>query len=301
MELRDSLPHQTARLWQGIMIRFLNTELAPQKAYADISTGSTTWNLNADGLAYIDQSSTHLSNTRLMIRDSPDIANSNSSITWASGATSHLRMYAIDYTTDPSKWPTLSIVYTTGPAADTTPPSSITALTNQSVSCNTMDFSWTNPTDADYGNLMIWRNNTALTNLTNTTTYVNWTGLPEATPITFSSKTCDLSGNCNASFVNLTATGDTCPVTPTPTTTAPTPTPTPVPAGCLYTNITTTIDENNTEWSIHEGNWTWGTAIINRTQGNISWYSCYATPTPTAKPPTDTRHKPERQKQTVAM
>ena len=92
---------------------------------------------------------------------------------------------------------------------DTTPPLSITGLSNTSVSCSALFFNWTNPA-TDYGNLLVWRNNTALTNLTNVTIGVSWTGLPASTDITFSSKTCDIAGNCNASFVNMTRTTVAC-------------------------------------------------------------------------------------------
>lgn len=257
--------------------RFSDTLFSNQIAYGSLAAGYNEFTLTASGISAIP--TTTGNNFTFMLRDSWDYTNTNGA-TWSSGASSQTRWYSTYYT---SNKPYGRFEYTCGGGADTTPPNSVTNIVNQSLSCNTMDFSWTNPTDADFGNLLVWRNNTALSNLTNTTTYVNWTGLPEATPMTISLKTCDLSGNCNATFMNKTSTGDPCPVTPTPTPT-PTPTATP-PAGCIYTNITTVIDENNTEWSIHEGNYTWGTAIINRTQGNISWYSCYATPTATTARP----------------
>jgi PKD repeat protein len=109
-----------------------------------------------------------------------------------------------------TSWPS-----TSPSCADTTPPTSITALTNTSVSCSQLFFNWSNPLDSDYDGLMVWRNNTALANLTNTTTGVSWTGLPESTDITFSGKTFDLVGNVNASFVNMTRTTGACGVAPT--------------------------------------------------------------------------------------
>lgn len=127
----------------------------------------------------------------------------NTSFSVGSG-TSYVLLGSIGYAYPPY----LTIEYT---VPDTTPPSSITSLANQSLSCNTVDFSWTNPTDADYGGLMVWRNNTALSNLPNTSTYVNWTGLPGDADITFSSKTVDLLGNINATFVNMTAHTTVCP------------------------------------------------------------------------------------------
>lgn len=110
---------------------------------------------------------------------------------------------------------------------DTSPPASITNLAaNTTAACQNITWTWTNPTDSDYSHLMVWENNVALTNQTNGTTSLLRSGLLAATNYTLSTKTVDLVGNVNATFVNLTATTTTCP-TPTPT---PTPTVTVTPA-----------------------------------------------------------------------
>lgn len=270
--------------------------------YASISIGRNNWSMNAAGVQNISKTAY----TIVFFRDSWDIDNSTSGLTWASGATTSIAWRPVGYATS-SERPYLEIIYTpsgggdttppdsitnlnnatacsyinwswTNPATadfnhtyilkdnvfygnvsnttvflnwtgltastsytistrtvditgnmnatwvnktsttttcpDTIPPDSITGLANQSLTCNTVDFSWTNPTTADYGELRVWRNNTALTNLTNTTTKVNWTGVPGGTAITFSSKTYDLTGNCNATFVNQTKNTAACPTPP---------------------------------------------------------------------------------------
>ena len=106
---------------------------------------------------------------------------------------------------------------------DTTSPSSITGLTNNTGKCDEVKWSWTNPTNSDYSHLYTLKNNVFMSNYSNSTTTINWTGLVGAT--TFSSKTVDLSGNINATWINGTATPSVCP-TATPT---PTPTPTAIP------------------------------------------------------------------------
>jgi PKD repeat protein len=187
--------------------KFGTTIFAP---YTNISTLSasayTNWTLNSDGLAAISKTG----NTAFGIRTRADIENTSAWVNFQNGTSnsSRITFRSADYVLYP---PFLEIAYT---PADTTPPQSITGLTNTSVSCSQVFFNWTNPTDADYGGLMVWRNNTALTNLTNATTGVSWDGLPGSTDITFSSKTFDLTGNVNATFVNMTRTTEACGVAP---------------------------------------------------------------------------------------
>lgn len=104
-------------------------------------------------------------------------------------------------------------------AGDTTPPNSITGLSNSSVNCSSIQWNWTIPSDTDYSHLYVLRNNAFLANYTNNTIGVLWTGLTASTMYNFSSKTVDLTGNMNATWVNGTATTTVCP-TPTPTSAA---------------------------------------------------------------------------------
>jgi hypothetical protein len=106
--------------------------------------------------------------------------------------------------------------------ADTSPPDSITSLINGTPSCSQVAYSWTNPKATDYYQLITWKNNILNGNLSNSTTTITWSTLTENTWYNFSSKTIDLSGNINASFVNGSALTAWCPVgggtsTPTPT------------------------------------------------------------------------------------
>jgi PKD repeat protein len=102
--------------------------------------------------------------------------------------------------------PYLQIEYT---VPDTTPPASITNLAN-TTTCNSVDFSWTNPVDADYYALQTYLNGT-ISNLLGVE-YTNWTypGLAENTEYTFSTKTRDVTGNYNLTWVNQTAITGAC-------------------------------------------------------------------------------------------
>jgi hypothetical protein len=120
----------------------------------------------------------------------------------------------------------LTITYTPSGGADTTPPASITGLINTTYNCENVSLQWSNPLDADF-NDTIWRKNGIITAYTdNVTTSYLFEGLSELTTYTFSSKTCDIIGNCNTTFVNLSVTTAECYVPPTPT-----PTPTLSPSG----------------------------------------------------------------------
>jgi len=171
---------------------------------------------------------------------------SNTSPTWQPSKETRLTYRSADYVVSP---PYLEITYTT---PDTTPPDSITDLTNTTVSCNSLFFNWTNPTDTDFDGIQVWQNNAALTNLSNVTTGVFWSGLTEDADITFSSKTFDLSGNANATFVNQTAHTGTCGVAPVAAFSADDTT------VCTVTTVTFTDASTNTptnwSWDFGDGN-----------------------------------------------
>jgi len=110
--------------------------------------------------------------------------------------------------------------------ADTTPPDSITGLTNTTALCTEITWQWTNPAgsfNADYAYLYTLKNDVWIGNYSNSTSAATWTGLTALTNYTFSSKTVDLKGNMNATWVNRTVLTPVC-LTPTPT-----PVPTAVP------------------------------------------------------------------------
>lgn len=239
--------------------KYGSTLLAANVSYNAIVPGTRVdLVLNSAGLNYINKSG----NTRFLIRTSTDYNNVFNG-TWASSTPSWVSIFSANNGIPIS--PYLTVEYT---VPDTTPPDSITALANSTPSCSTVNFSWTNPADADYNGLEVWRNNTQLANLTASDTFVNWTGLPENTDIVFSSKTFDVTGNVNATFVNLTAHTTTCSVPPTPA-------PTPTPIICTYLNMTgATVLPNSTNISVSSGTSSWGVNILNATEGNVSYYQC---------------------------
>jgi hypothetical protein len=91
-----------------------------------------------------------------------------------------------------------------------TRPSSSTNLSNSSANCNSLSWSWTNPTDADFSHTLIYKDNVAQSNAGNTTTSLSWAGATPSTEYTISTKTADLTGNINATWVNQTAITPAC-------------------------------------------------------------------------------------------
>jgi PKD repeat protein len=203
-----------------------------------------------------------------------------------------------------SFYPYLTIGYT--PPPDTTPPASITGLAN-TTTCNSINWSWANPTDVDYNGLMVWKNDTFLHNLSAATTNDLWLNLTELTSYTFSSKTFDATNNINATFVNRTSITSKCP---------------PGPLASFASNVTCglvpfRVQFNDTSysstnltgwnWSFGDGNYSitqnpvfeynlsgmftvslnvtnvWGSNISqvsNYIRGVPNWASCPSTPTP---------------------
>ena len=260
---------------------FSSTIYANNITYAGYSdAGRNNWTLNANGLLAVSKKYS----TVIFIRDSWDIDNSFTG-TYVNGASTYITWRPVGYATE-SQRPFLEVVYTPAAGGDTTPPNSITGLSTSLIDCNKTAINWTNPTSADYYRLNVWRNGTFLYNLSNTTTSDYWTGLPNNTAMMFNSTTEDLTGNRNTThWQNISWTTLSCPaVAPTPTPT-PTPTPAPILAGCSYFNLTNvTFGINSTDWTTTEGLTTWGISTINLTQGNVSWWMCKATPTPTVTP-----------------
>lgn len=88
----------------------------------------------------------------------------------------------------------------------TTAPGSVTNLNGSYVNCTAINFSWTNPTAADFNGTMNWLNNVQQTNLSNTTTSKLFSGLTQNTAYTFSTKTFNNATppQLNANFINVT-------------------------------------------------------------------------------------------------
>jgi hypothetical protein len=88
-------------------------------------------------------------------------------------------------------------------AEDTTPPASITSLTNTTGNF-WHNWTWTNPVDADFNHTMIYLNNVFTTNVSNTTEFYNYTVSAHNTS-TISTHTVDITGNINTTWVNHTS------------------------------------------------------------------------------------------------
>jgi len=91
-----------------------------------------------------------------------------------------------------------------GWVTDAEPPASITNLTNTTYEQTHINWTWTNPSDADFNHIMIfidgiWQTNT-------TSKYYNATGFAPGTSHEIATHTVDVSGNVNTSWVNHTAT-----------------------------------------------------------------------------------------------
>lgn len=150
-------------------------------------------------------------------------------------------------------------------STDTTPPASITSLTNETT-CNGINWTWTIPGDADYGGVMVYKNGVFVHNATGGTGST-WGGLDELTEYTISTHTYDTSGNVNQAWVNLTTTTTSC-TTPTPTPTlTPTPTTVPfqagfssnvtcgnIPVGVAFTDTSSGTNITNWAWDFGDGN-----------------------------------------------
>jgi hypothetical protein len=153
-----------------------------------VSSEFQNFTFNSAGLSAINPTGW----SSFMIRNYWDIPNSFNG-TWASGATTQIRISTAEAS---GKVPFLTIVYTTS-EGDTTPPKAITGLTNTTPNSTSVSFSWTNPTDADYNRLNVYRGNTWYENVSNGSTSTSWYSLTNNTVYFFNSTTEDLAGNRN--------------------------------------------------------------------------------------------------------
>ncbi len=95
---------------------------------------------------------------------------------------------------------------------DTTPPASVTNLTNTSFAPDYINWTWTDPKDIDFAEVMIYLDGTFKTNVSKRVQYYNATGFSPDTRHTIATRTVDTPGNINQTWVNHTAiTEDTIP------------------------------------------------------------------------------------------
>jgi len=86
-----------------------------------------------------------------------------------------------------------------------TPPGSITALQNSTYAQTYINWTWTDPADAEFSKVMIYLNGTFQTNVTKGVQFYNATGLAIDTAYNLSTQTVDASGNINQTWINHTA------------------------------------------------------------------------------------------------
>ena len=90
-----------------------------------------------------------------------------------------------------------------------TPPQSISNL-QSSTGSTWINWTWTNPQDPDFNHTEIYLNGTFQTNTS--AEYFNATGLEPETDYTIGTRTADINGNVNETWVNLTATTKKAPI-----------------------------------------------------------------------------------------
>ncbi|MBR9682450.1 MAG: DUF2341 domain-containing protein, partial [Candidatus Aenigmarchaeota archaeon] len=86
---------------------------------------------------------------------------------------------------------------------DSTPPASVTGLNNQSATFTSIYWNWTNPSDPDFSENIIYINGSNVANTSNN--YYNATGLTNSTIYVITVHTKDTTGNVNDTDVNDTA------------------------------------------------------------------------------------------------
>ena len=89
---------------------------------------------------------------------------------------------------------------------DTIPPESISNLILQDKTSSWLNFTWTNPHDTDFNHTEIYLNGIFQTDTS--VEYFNATELQPETDYTISTRTVDINGNVNETWVNSTATTD---------------------------------------------------------------------------------------------
>jgi hypothetical protein len=121
------------------------------------------------------------------------------------------------------------------PVSDTVPPGSITGLKNVSYAQNYINWTWTNPPDSDFSQVMVYIDGLFMANVSNKTNSYNATGLDPSTMYKISTHTVDTSGNVNNTEINDTEMTASAAVSP------------PIPTNPLtasLTNIVLTVSAN---------------------------------------------------------
>ena len=146
---------------------------------------------------------------------------------------------------------------------DTTPPASITNLANITT-CQNITWSWDNPADEDFDVVQIFKDGSFMHNVTGTSDL--WEGLSELTEYTFSSYTCDITGNCNTTWVNRSSTTGSCAPHPPPPVASFT-------KNRIITRVPQLVIVNDTSTNTPTSwNWRWGDGSNSTTQNATHSY-----------------------------
>jgi parallel beta-helix repeat protein len=118
----------------------------------------------------------------------------NTTITASQGA-NNLIVYASDIA---GNWNSTAVAF----SVDTIAPSSVTNLMNVSYATYYINWTWTDPADSDFSKVMVYLNGVFRTNVTKGIQYYVASGLTPAITYTISTRTVDLAGNINSTWVN---------------------------------------------------------------------------------------------------
>ena len=88
---------------------------------------------------------------------------------------------------------------------DTTPPGSVQNLVNSSYAQTYINWTWNDPNDTDFIKVMVYIDGVLKSNITKGAQFYNASGLNPGTTHTIGTRTADLSGNINATWVNYTS------------------------------------------------------------------------------------------------
>jgi PKD repeat protein len=95
--------------------------------------------------------------------------------------------------------------FTLMPTEDQTPPSSITGLSNSTYQPTSILWTWKDPEDTDFSNVIVYVNNVLKANIAKGIQEYQSAGLSMNTNFTISTRTVDAMGNVNLTWVNCTA------------------------------------------------------------------------------------------------
>ena len=115
-------------------------------------------------------------------------------------------IYEDDYSLDSINSDYMRFVY------KSEPPAGVTNLTNVSFAENYIKWTWINPKDPDFSKVMVYLDGKFKTNVSKNKHYFNATGLEAGTRHTIATRTVDVRGNINNTWVNHTASTANAPV-----------------------------------------------------------------------------------------